>query len=67
MLLFALDGSLLPFTANTPAFVPLLKLPPEFHATAQRRNVVVHWREPSGLMRLSLRKAFALTSSSRRS
>jgi hypothetical protein len=32
MLLFAFDGVLLPFTAKTPAFVPLLKLPPRISA-----------------------------------
>ena len=32
MLLFALDGSLLPLTVSGPALVPLLKLPPLAHA-----------------------------------
>ena len=32
MLLLALDGWLLPLTAKTPAFAPLLKLPPRISA-----------------------------------
>ena len=36
MLLFEFDGALLPFTAKTPAFVPLLKLPPRISAPVTR-------------------------------
>lgn len=48
MLLFALDGSLLPLTVSGPALVPLLKLPPRSSAPVWPRPLF-HVNLPSGL------------------
>lgn len=41
MLVFALEGSLLPFTAKTPALVPLFQLPPRINAPSRVATPVV--------------------------